>query len=243
MVLFTAGYISCKKADPEPAKLAPEQEYFPLEKGKYVIYDVDSTIWDDTKCVTITRHYQFMYLISDTFTDAEKRLNYRIDTRIRKKAEEDWKTHSVYYVRNTGVTLEMAHNELWFIKLQFPINDGETWEGNALIDTDDPDMAYFKGWNYKYESVKQPFNTGSIIFDNTVTVLQTDELVNDPETIPNQPAMRNYGKEVFASGVGMVYREYFHWIYNPDITQNNDPNFDRACLKGTGVKMRAVAHN
>lgn len=242
-VLVAIGYNSCKKADPEPAPLSPENEFFPLEKGKYVLYDVDSTIWDDQKCVTVTRHYQMMWTIADTFTDAEGRLSYRIDTRIRKKAEDVWKTHEIIYVTNTGTTLEMAHSGLRFIKMQFPVKAGEKWNGSALINVDDSDLSYFKDWQYMYEAFREPFNTGHANFTNTVTVLQRNETINDPETIPNQDASRTFGKEVFASGIGMVYREYYHWIYDHTIVQNNDPNFQRRCIRGNGVVMRAVDHN
>jgi hypothetical protein len=243
VLALAAGINSCKKADPEPKPLSAENEFFPLQKGKYVIYDVDSTIWDDAKCVIVKRHYQFMYLVADTFTNEEGNLSYRIDTRKRKKPEDTWETHDVYYATNTGTTLEMTYDELKFIKLQFPVKAGSTWEGNALINTEDKDLAYFKGWQYSYEKVNDPFSTGNVMFENTITVLQRDETIADPETIPDQFSMRNYSREVFASGVGMVYREYYHWTYDPTIMQNNDPNNDARCRKGTGVIMRAVDHN
>lgn len=246
VILLTTGYLACKKADPDPAPLSSEEEYFPLQKGKYVTYDVDSTIWDDAKCVIVTRHYQFQWLVADTFTDREGRLSYRIDTRIRKRPDEDWKTHHVYYATNTGTTLEMVYSGLRFIKLQFPVKAGETWKGNAYINTADSTLSYFKDWNYTYEAVGDEFNTGKVIFKNTVTVRQRDEKINDPETIPNQDARRTYSVEKYASGVGMVYREYFHWKYDHTIVQNNDPNFienGRPCVRGEGVVMRAVDHN
>lgn len=243
ILLVTIGYFSCKKADPVPAPLPSEEEYFPLVKGKYVIYDVDSTIWDVHHCVTVKRHYQFMYLVSDTFTDELGRMSYRIDTRIRRKPEEEWKTHEVYYATNTGTTLEMVHSELKFVKMQFPIQTNETWKGNAYINVADADLTYFKDWDYYYEAIREPYNSGNVIFDNTVTVIQRDEAVSDPETIPHQPAMRTYGKEIFASGIGMVYREYYHWEYDPSLKQNQDPINPEPCRKGAGVVMRAVDHN
>ncbi len=242
-ILFSTGYLSCKKADPEPAPLSPENEYFPLEKGKYVIYDLDSTIWDDKLCITLKRQYQFMYTIADTFTNAEGNLSYRLDVRRRKKPEDVWSTHQVYYVTNTGTNLEMTYNELRFIKLQFPIQAGATWQGNTYINTEDKDLTYFKDWVYTYEKIGDTYSTGDVEYSNTITVLQRDETINDPETIPRQNASRTYSREVYASGIGMVYREYYHWTYDPGISQNNDPNNDRRCRRGTGVVMRAVDHN
>lgn len=242
-MLVTTGYFSCKKADPDPAPLAPENEYFPLQTGKYVIYDVDSTIWNDQQCVVEKYHYQFMYTIADTFTDNMNRFSYRIDTRIRKKPEEEWKTHSVYYVTNTGTTLEMVHSQLRFVKMQFPVKNGTTWKGNAYINVGDSTLAYFRDWDYHYEAMDEPYNTGKVNFEKTVTVIQRDETVGDPVSIPKQPGMRTYGKEIFASGIGMVYREYYHWTYDPAAVQNNDPVNPSRCYKGDGVVMRAVDYN
>jgi hypothetical protein len=242
-LIFTIGYFACKKADTKIPPLGPSNEYFPLQKGKYVIYNVDSTIWDDTFCVTITRHRQMMWRVADTFTDKMGRLSYRIETSIRQRPEDVWTPHYVIYATNTGTTLELVHDQLRFINLQFPIVENETWKGNANLNTDDPALSYFKDWDYRYIHVGGAYNNGNVVYDNTVTVLQRDETLSDPESIPKQPSSRTLSQEVFAANIGMVYREYIHWIYDPTIIQNNDPNNDRKCRKGNGVVMRAIDHN
>ncbi len=231
---FTVTMFSCKKPDDRPAPPQAEQEYYPLEKGKWVLYDVDSTLWDDTFCVERVYHYQVMHRVADTFTDAEGRPSYRVETYIRNKVEDDWTAHSVFYVTNTKVTLEMVYDQLRFIKMVFPINEGTTWQGNNYILTKDPEYAYYDNWNYRYKSIQQSFNTGFKEFDNTVTVEQVDKVVSDPEVFPDVFASRTSSREVFASGVGMVYREFVRWTYDPATTK---------CRKGNGVVMRAVDHN
>lgn len=241
--LVTVTWFSCKKADKDKTQLGPTTEYYPLQIGKYVIYDVDSTLWDDTDCVTRTYHYQIMHRVADTFTDGLGRLSYRIDTRKRKKAEDTWTTSEVFYVTNTDAELEMVHSGLRFIKMKLPVTISDKWKGNAYINTDDSALSYFKDWDYQYTSVNAPFDNGRYTFQNTVSVLQVDETLNNPETQPKDFASRSYGKEVFASGIGMVYREYYHWIYNPRIIENNDPNNNVRCRFGAGVVMRAIDHN
>ncbi len=242
-VLFTIAYTSCKKADDIPV-VKESDNYFPLEIGKYVIYNVDSTIWDDTNCVKITRRHQMMYTVADTFTDAKGRASYRVDVRIRKKAEDPWQIQSVMYATNTGQELEIAYSQLRFIKMIYPISEGRTWLGNAYVDTKDATLAYFNDWNYRYVNVDMPFSNGQVNYNNTVTVMQVDEKVNDPETQPRDNATRTFSKEVFAKGVGMVYREYYRWTYDASALNNNDiNNLDARCLKGDGVVLRAVDHN
>ncbi|MBL7682581.1 MAG: hypothetical protein JNK00_04435 [Flavipsychrobacter sp.] len=242
-VFFTIVYTSCKKADEIPV-VKEHQAYFPLEIGKYVIYNVDSTIWDDTNCVKVVRRHQMMYTVADTFTDAMGRPSYRIDVRIRKKAEDVWQTHNVIYATNTGQELEMSHSTLKFIKMIYPIEENRTWLGNAYVDVDDTDIAYFRDWTYRYVNVGLPFDNGQVKYNKTVTVLQIDEKINDPEIQPRTDAVRTFSKEVFGEGIGMVYREYYRWTYDASALNNNDVNNpDTKCFKGDGVVMRAVDHN
>ncbi|OSZ79469.1 hypothetical protein CAP35_14820 [Chitinophagaceae bacterium IBVUCB1] len=242
-VLFTIAYTSCKKADDKPV-VRESDSYFPLEIGKYVIYNVDSTIWDDTNCVKIVRRYQMMYRVADTFTDTKGRASYRVDVSIRKKAEDPWLIQSVMYATNTGQELELSYSQLRFVKMIYPISEGRTWLGNAYVNTADPGLTYFNDWNYRYVNVDMPFSNGQVNYENTVTVMQIDNKVNDPETQPRENAIRTYSKEVFAKGVGMVYREYYRWTYDASSKNNTDPNLvDTRCLKGDGVILRAVDHN
>ncbi|HEY9177958.1 MAG TPA: hypothetical protein VIN07_09720 [Flavipsychrobacter sp.] len=231
---FTVTMFSCKKPDDRPAPPQAEQEYYPLEKGKWVLYDVDSTIWDDVFCIERHYAYQVMHRVADTFIDAQERPSYRVETYIRKKVQDAWQSHSVFYVTNTKVTLEMVYDQLRFIKMVFPISEGETWKGNNYILTKDPEYTFYSDWNYQYKKVEESFNTGYKVFDNTVTVEHVDQAVSDPEVFPETYAARTSSREVYASGVGMVYREYIRWTYDPNTTK---------CRKGNGVVMRAVDHN
>ena len=233
-VVLTVAVFSCKKADDVPAPPQAEQEYFPLEKGKWVIYDVDSTIWDDTFCIKRFYHYQIMHIVADTFTDDIGRLSYRIETRIRKKPEDEWQRQTTFYATNTKTELELVRDQLRFIKLVFPIVTGGSWEGNSYIQTNDPDFSFYKNWEYRYSNIEESFNTNFKVFDKTITVRAIDESVSDPELFENVSASRTKSVETYASGVGMIYREYIRWTYDPNTTK---------CRKGVGVVMRAVDHN
>lgn len=231
---LTVAMFSCKKPDDRPAPPQATQEYYPLEIGKWVIYDVDSTIWDDTFCVKRFYNYQVKHIVADTFTDNIGRPSYRVETYIRKRVENDWTAHHVFYVTNTEVTLEMIHDQFRFIKLVFPVSEGTTWKGNNYILTKDPARSFYDNWDYSYRKVGDIFNTGLKVFDNTITVEHRDDAISDPEVFPDVYAERTSSREVYASGVGMIYREYFRWTYDPTTTK---------CRKGNGVVMRAVDHN
>jgi len=242
-VVFTASFFACKKADEQTKSTDPTAQYIPLQKGKYIIYNVDSTLWIDTQCVKLEKHFQIMYTIADTFTDGQGRPSYRIDTRIRKKTDDAWVLQEELYVTKTDVNLEWSQSGLRMVKMVFPVKNGTSWNGNSYIPAGDADLKFYDGWNYYYSNEGEPFNAGEVIYPRTVTVNQVDRVDNDPETIPNLPASRTYGKEVFAEGIGMVYREYIRWTYDPGAFFNNDPYQPSKCRRGTGVVMRAVDHN
>lgn len=231
---FMVITFSCKKPDDRPAPLPENEIFYPLEIGKWVIYDVDSTIWDDTFCIERFYKYQIKHTVADTFTDALGRLSYRVNTSIRRKAGDTWQTHRVFYATNTGTTIEVAYDEVRFVKMVFPVEERLSWEGNAYIQTDDPQFSFYKDWIYEYRDYKNSFNTGFKVFDNTVTVKQIDEAVSDPELFEEVYASRTKSEEVYAEDVGMIYREYIRWTYDPSTTK---------CRRGIGVVMRAVDHN
>lgn len=233
---FSMFFLACNKESENKYGNDLSRGYYPLQIGKYVVYDVDSTIWDDFRQVKTIHKYQMRYTVADTFLDNANRTSYRIDVYIRTNDSLPWNTHRVINVTPTNTSLEYTEANLRFIKLIFPVADNMEWKGNAMIPAGDQDYQYFQNWTYRYSGHEKPFNNGKVLFDNTITVNQVDEKVNDPETMPDSYASQTFAKEVYGYDVGMVYREMTHWIYDPK------PNGAKY-RNGYSVVMRAVDHN
>jgi hypothetical protein len=231
---ISVALFSCRKETDNRYTGDVNKAYFPLDFGRYVVYDVDSTLWDDFLQVRSLHRYQMMYTVADTFRDNENRLSYRMDVRIRNADTLPWKTHRVIYVTPTDTRLELVEGNVRYIKQVYPIADNIEWQGNSMIPTGDQDFQYLFNWIYKYSGYTKPYNNGRILFDNTVKVSHVDEVQNDPELMPTAYAYKTFSEEVYAFNVGMVYREMTHWIYDP--TQVH-------FRKGYSVTMRAVDHN
>lgn len=232
--LFSMALFSCTKQNDDKYKGDFSKAYFPLQFGRYVTYNVDSTLWNDFLQVKSIHSYQMRYTVADTFRDNENRLSYRIDVHIRSNDTLPWQVHRVIYVTQTPTTLEYQEDNVRYIKLVYPISNNVQWKGNSLIPSDDQDYQYLNDWTYQYTDFGASYNDGNVYFDNTVTVLEDDELHNDPETMPSAYADKTYSKEVYGYDVGMVYREMTHWIYDPGVA---------TFRKGYSVVMRAVDHN
>ena len=228
-------FSSCKKDNTSVAPEDQVSDYFPYALGHYVEYNVDSTYWDDFLALKTVKRMQMRYNVADTFTDLAGNPSYRMEVYIRKTETEQWRPESVFTFTPKESSVEVLQNNLRFIKLQFPITNGNTWQGNQYISTFDQDLQYFRDWTYTIAEVGNPFEADGITsYQNTATVNQVDETVNNPEIQPEAYASRTYGQEVYAKGVGMVSRDMTHWVYDPGV---------RKARKGYAVRMRAYKNN
>lgn len=238
VVCATTTLFSCKKekvvVNTDGGNLY--QPYMPLEIGKYIIYNVDSFYWDDNLCIKTTRSSQHEYLVADTFRDLQNRLTYIINVLERKNDSAAFRSGDVLYITPGAEQMEYVEKNVRYKRMINPVRNSQTWLGNNLLPADDQDFAFLKGWNYTYKNVLEPYNNGKMTFDNTVTVSETDQVLNNPETHPSDYAYLLQSKSVYAYRIGMIYHEYTNWTYDPALSPT-------ACRKGVGVVMRAVEHN
>lgn len=236
-LLCSVAFFSCKKEivkNTDGGTLY--QPYVPMQIGKHIVYDVDSSIWDDNLCVKFSRQYQMEYVVADTFRDGQNRLSYRIDVYIRKGDTAQWKINDVVYMTPAAEKLELVEKNIRYIRMVNPVKENYTWKGNSLMPAEDHDYDYMHPWVYKYGDMLQPYDNGKRTFENTITVTEVDSTFNNPETKPTLPAAKIFSKSVYAYGIGMVYHEYLYWTYEPQPSTT-------ICRKGYGVVLRAVEYN
>jgi hypothetical protein len=213
------------------------QDFLPLTIGKYIVYDVDSSIWvDDNMCTKLTNKYQHKYTVADTFRDNQNRLSYTIEIKTRKNESSPWKVDDVIYYTPAAEKFETVQKNIRTMNLVNPIQEGKVWEGNSLLPHEDADYNWLKGWKYTYLDVLKPFNNGFKTFEKTITVEETDQILNNPETLPDAYASILQSKKVYAFRVGMIYKKYINWTYDPIPGSVN-------CRNGIGVEMRAIDYN
>jgi hypothetical protein len=235
MFATSIAFFACKKSNNSAnGNSDATRQYFPIQKGKHVVYNVDSTVYADSNCTIHTRHCQIMYTIADTFRDANDSLSYLMNVSYRPDQDSLWQKQGVLYVTPTARDIEVSNSNVKFVKLVFPVIDGEKWKGNSFIGINDSANFYYGDWNYTYMNYGQSYNNGVINFGNTLTVLEDDEAKYSTEFATDGAInYRTYAKEVYGYGVGMVYSEWTHW----EVTQSS------TCKKGYSVVMRAVEYN
>ena len=190
LILGTA--YSCKKETIIPD--SPSYNYFPTEKGKWVEYDVDSIYHgendnnnDDS---VYTFHFQIREEIDSTFTNSQGQATQILSRYKRASSSDSWVITAVW-TQNLSLTgAYRTEDNVPYHKLAFPISSSISWDGNDA-NTLDEEL-------YSYDTFHQATNVGGQSFDSTLTVIQVDE---------NNFIERIYGVEMYAVGVGMIFKQ------------------------------------
>jgi hypothetical protein len=229
---------ACKK-ETETLATPTIEDYNPLVIGKYITYQLDSSVMINFGAAIETHTYQVKYVVDGALNDADNRPSFRI-VRFMKRPSGAWDADATFWATPTANGLEFVENNLRYLKLRLPIKDGYTWKGNTHIDTYsiNSEVKYLDSWDYIYENVGMPETIGTYNLDSVLTVNQRDEIIGSPSD-PNSYSEINYGQEKYAKGIGMVYRKFLHTEYQPP-TPGSSGHF----ADGTyGITMTMIDHN
>lgn len=190
LACFSLLISSCKKDSviaPDPAY----RSYFSDKVGSYIIYQCDSIIYDDFNQTVDTNSFLIKEYFESTFIDNSGRSAIRIE-RWKKPADTlSWFLKDVWQCVKTDAQVEKVEEDVRFIKMVFPVRESIEWNGNALNSLTAQTLTF--------SEVHKPFTTGTLDFDSTITVVNTD-----PENLVSE--LRT--TEVFAANVGMVFKKY-----------------------------------
>ena len=232
-------FISACKKQTENYTSAAISDYFPLQVGSTYLYRLDSTVPAAFGSSLIVKYYQAKDSIESTFNDNLGRTSYRIFRYTRDTAANmPWQFAATYYATNTGQSLEYVDNNLRFIKLHTPINEDFSWSGNSYIDTRSANttVSYLDDWDYQYQNIDSSYTVLNKAYDSTITVFQKDETLPEGPLNPAYRQDRNYSKEVYAKGIGLIYREFLHSTWNVSSAGSGyEPN-------SFGVKLQLISY-
>lgn len=209
ILLVMIVLVSCSKKDKDDyVQPYLGHDYAGLEVGKYVVYDVDSFFYDDFTGTIDTSIFQLKEVVDEKFTDLEGDEAFRI---IRYRKESDttgWVLTDVWQSKLTTTNFQKVEENVRFIKLIFPINKNDKWDGNIKNNLEKEE--------YEYVAVDQSVTIGNNDLNNVLTVKQFEEVNLIEEKI---------FEEKYAKGIGMVYKKSVDLIkeYN-----NSTGEFERS---------------
>ncbi|WP_080240380.1 hypothetical protein [Spirosoma rigui] len=190
LALVVPLFLACLGCQPgTSAPDAPGYDYFPLETGRFIVYDVTERQYSLVTPV-VQRTYQLKEVTGPAYTDVTGSPAFRL-LRYRRPAEnQPWQADSVWSVRRVGDEAIRTENGVNFVTLHFPVSDLLRWNGNRYNSIGED--------SYETRNSGQPYRVSDTQFDKTVTVIaqQDSTLVSQDKRI-----------EVYARSVGMVYKE------------------------------------
>lgn len=236
VIIMVLALNACKKQTEEFVS-APLADYAPLVVGKYITYRLDTFKYLPFSLKDTTLSYQVRHVVDALISDNLGRPSYRIIRYIRKTAQQPWVPDNSFNAVNTASSLEFIENNHRFLKLKLPIRDGYTWKGNAYIDTYslNSTVRYLADWDYVYEDLNQPLTLGAIHLDSTVKVNQRDEQFGTPGFYSE----KNIGFEIYAKGVGLVFRKFLHTEFQPATPGSTASYSDESY----GITLTMIDHN
>ena len=168
--------------------------YFPVAKGKWVEYSVDSIYHSENDNNNDDSVYSYHFLIREeidsSFKDGSGKIRQVLKRFRRIDSTDAWTLSDVWTQSLTSTLAYRTENNVNFHKLSFPINSTITWNGND-INTMEEEM-------YFYEYFHEPGMFNMLSFDSTISVIQIDE---------NNFVERIFGNEIYAAGVGLIFRQ------------------------------------
>ena len=245
IALFSiAGFYSCD----EKEELVSEDiaAYLPLVPGKYITYRLDSMVFTSFGSVTEIHKYQVKHQVDALLTDNIGRPAYRVFYYIRNEAgTSPWQTAGSYFITPLADQVEVIDDNLRVIKLHMPVTDGFSWKGNRYLPANPYNTLYdfnnddfMDDWDFYYDGLPGSFSHAGFNYDNVLSVEQVDELFNVPITSPSSYASQSRAVEKYSKDIGLVYREFVMWEYQPNTGNPAGPS-----KTGFGVTMWMIDHN
>ncbi len=181
--------VSCKK---KTTPIDFHYEYFPMEQGTFVIYDVQDIIHDDAVNVHDTSNYQLKTVIGQDYIDNQGRTAKEFLRYTRPNSSAPWQFSDLWTAYRDADRLEIIEENERIIRLVFAVSNNKMWNPNAYNSMNDEEFYY------------DDLNITKIIngqsFEKTVVVEEKDETDNKIHF------QRRF--EVYAEGVGLVRRHY-----------------------------------
>jgi hypothetical protein len=210
VLTLSLAVFSCKKKKEPIEPPDTGADYYPYNIGKYIVYDVDSIVFDEFTYDSTYYKYQVKEKLEEEYTDIQGRPALKLVRYIKKYnaavsySAMPWTIKDVWQVNVSRTNVEVVEENVRFIKLTFPVKESNSWNGNLYNTMDE------REYEYTYIDKAESFN--SLSFDKVLKVTQ----MKFPTLISQQ-----YYNEKYAKGVGLVYREVIDLVYQNGFVASN----------------------
>ena len=238
-------FISCKKQT-EVYSSEPISDYLPVEVGRYITYRIDSTVFTNQGRNEEVHKYQVKHEVEKLIEDNLGRPSYRIIQYLSDSTgTQPWVPIGTYFITPLSDQVEVIEDNLRFVKLHLPIKVNYSWQGNSHLSSNPYNTLYsfsnddnMTDWTYTYDLFEPVASIEGQSVNDVYTIFHVDEALNAPVTDPSSYGARNYSLEKYAKDIGLVYKDYILWEYQP-----NTGGSGGGYKVGFGIKMWMIDHN
>ena len=188
VAITVAGCNESRTPDPETLGY----DFYPIQVGQFRIYDVEEVTYRVLSFDTAV--YQLRETIFDSIVSLDQ-VSYLIRRDVRSDAQQEWQSDSIWSVTRKSSYLSITENGIPFIKLTFPVGNGNQWDGNSL--NSNGELIYY------YESLP------TAVID---TIAQEDHVRVILEDIEENITGIDLRSEVYVRGIGLVEKDYLTQI-------------------------------
>lgn len=232
LLLLTFALFACKEEVAAP-QLQSRYEYFPLAIGQERLFVVDSILFDPLgNRVQIDTTTTFVReIVVDTFRNATKELEYRIERYERSNSSAPWVLRKVLSEVRTTRQAQRFEDNFRLVKMLFPQQVEQNWSPLIFVDpatkveVKGEPLELFKGWEAQIKNIDQSWNQ----YPKTLELQFSD--------YENAIELRR-GTERYAANVGLVYRELS--VLNTQCLTCQGQAWEKKAQAGFILKMRRL---
>lgn len=153
-------------------------DYYPLSVGNEWVYAYDSVIVQRQLNTTDTLRG---FLRERLFEEADSTGEYRIERDWRREDSMPWQLTDIWSIRLEENRLVKKEENLPFIKLVFPVRDGDRWDGLGLFEQSiavavggDPIRIYALWDDFEYRKEPTAITINDVEYDDVITVVENE---------------------------------------------------------------------
>lgn len=232
----------CKK-EYETVSLTADANYFPDDSGTFVIYKVDSILYNDFFFNSDLSQYQrsTSYFLKEKITEQFIDNLGRTARKIERYVTDDTLLHpfvevnNVWYQIKTDRNVEVIEDNIRYVKLTFPVSKSSEWKGNKYFLNEIPFQPLKNSnikfdWTYTVADKDVAYSNGFKVFDSTLTILQIAD---------SSKVNKLFSEEKYARKIGLVNKELWRLDAQPI---PGEPNFLKSKLNGFIYRQTALSY-
>jgi hypothetical protein len=180
-------------------------EYFGLEEGRYIIYDVLEVEHDEALLMHDTTRYQLKTVWGDEYIDNEGRSAREFTRYKRDSVNGVWVFSDLWTGVYDGIRAEMIEENQRIIKLVFAPTLAKEWNANAFNMLGDLPCYY--------RDIHDEATVNNVSFDSTL-VVEIDEFESLIDTVNIY--------EMYAKNIGLIYSHHVdnHYQFGSTVVVN-----------------------